>query len=328
MKLLAQLPTPTIATRTFSSSRPTPFVWPLAPLLSLMELEVLLDCWVAEHTWRLRWLHVPRAATVVLDAGDLAGKLVSHMPYPLEGGENRQCRDHVDRRGQQFEVAQTGPLGEDQADRKYHHADRPRRNSDLALDPERLGPGAGVGDHQRAEHRDHAHRRGEVAPFGGEVAGDSGEHDPLLDPVEGRVEEGAEEGPLARHPRVAAVEGVHHRAENEGDAGKEEKALGDQRGGDQVAEQAHHRDRVRGESGLDQPVARIGAQLLPVAGAGTTAAPGWRRRSHPGSGYYASTSRGAGPRQAQASGRTRARAPRAIAKALRATSQPSTASTQ
>jgi hypothetical protein len=44
MKLLAQLPTPTIATRTFSSVRPTPFVWPLAPLLSLIGSEVLLDC--------------------------------------------------------------------------------------------------------------------------------------------------------------------------------------------------------------------------------------------------------------------------------------------
>src|SRR3954452_9180653 len=45
MKLLAQLPTPTIATRTLSSVRPTPLVlWPLAPLLSLMDSEVLLDC--------------------------------------------------------------------------------------------------------------------------------------------------------------------------------------------------------------------------------------------------------------------------------------------
>src|SRR4051794_1086987 len=297
MKLLAQLPTPTIATRTFSSSRPTPFVWPLAPLLSLMELEVLLDCWVAEHTWRLRWLHVPRAATVVLDAGDLAGKLVSHMPYPLEGGENRQCRDHVDRRGQQFEVAQTGPPGEDQADRKYHHADRPRRNSDLALDPERLGPGAGVGDHQRAEHRDHAHRRGEVAPFGGEVAGDGSEHDPLLDPVEGRVEEGAEEGPLARHPRVATVERVHHRAEDEGDAGKEEEALRHQCGGDRVAGRPPRRDRVGGGAGLDQPAARIRPRPLPVAGAGTTAPPGGPRGAHPLGGYSPSPSRGGGAPQ-------------------------------
>jgi hypothetical protein len=43
MKELAQLPTPTIATRTFSSPRPMPFVLPFAPLLSLMKLEVLLD---------------------------------------------------------------------------------------------------------------------------------------------------------------------------------------------------------------------------------------------------------------------------------------------
>src|SRR5690348_338113 len=245
------------------------------------------------------------------------------MPYPLEGGEYRQGGDRVDRRRQQFEIAQTGSLGEQQSDRKYHHADRPGRQSDLAFDPERLGPGAGVGDHQREEHGGDAHRRGERAPFNREVAGDGGEHDPLLDPVERRVEEGAEEAALARHPRVAAVEGVADRAEDEGDPGEEEETLGDQHGGDQVAEQADHRDRVRGEAGVDQPVARVRPQFLPVPGtATTTAAPGRRRRSHRGSGYYASASRGAGPqpsrcgyglRQLQASGRTRARAPAAIA---------------
>ena len=51
MKELAQLPTPTIATRTFSSVRPTPFVLPFAPLLSLMNLEVLLD--------RAEWVKTP-----------------------------------------------------------------------------------------------------------------------------------------------------------------------------------------------------------------------------------------------------------------------------
>ncbi len=50
MKLLAQLPTPTIATRTFSSVRPTPFAWPFAPF-SLMNFEVLLDC--------AEWLKTP-----------------------------------------------------------------------------------------------------------------------------------------------------------------------------------------------------------------------------------------------------------------------------
>jgi hypothetical protein len=43
MKLLAQLPTPTIATRTFSSVRPAPFVWPFDPF-SLMNSK---SSWIA-----------------------------------------------------------------------------------------------------------------------------------------------------------------------------------------------------------------------------------------------------------------------------------------
>ena len=66
MKELAQLPTPTIATRTFSSVRATPFVLPFAPLLSLMKLEVLLD--------RAGWLNTP---------GGLAGYSSSASPPPL-----------------------------------------------------------------------------------------------------------------------------------------------------------------------------------------------------------------------------------------------------
>src|SRR5215218_353895 len=288
--------------------------------------------WVAEDTWRLRWLHVPSgAAVVVLDAGDLAGKLVPHMQYPLESREYRQSGNCVDGRRKQFEVADASALGEDQADRKYHHADRPGGQTDLAFDPQRLGPGAGVGDHQRKEHGDHAHRGGDVVALDGEVAGDGGEHDPLLDPVQGRVEEGAEHGPLARHPRVAAVERVHDRAEHEGDAGEEEEALGDQRGGDQVAEQPDHRDCVRSQARLDQAVASVGAELLPVAGTGTVAAPRGRGGSHSSSGYYASASCGAGARptgrKAQASGRAWA-SRWATSAAQSATIQPRAASTQ
>ena len=117
MKELAQLPTPTIATRTFSSARPAPFVLPFAPLLSLMKFEVLLGSrWVAEHT---RGLAGYRLAMPPLWTPGFAGKLVSHMPYTLDRGEDGQCRDHVDRRRQQLEIADPGALGEDQADRKY-----------------------------------------------------------------------------------------------------------------------------------------------------------------------------------------------------------------
>src|SRR6478752_7401532 len=118
MKELAQLPTPTMATRTFSSPRPTPLVLPFAPLLSLMKLEVLLGSrWMAEHTRRPCWLQLLRLAAA-LGAGLGQKKLVPHMPHPLEHGDDRQSGNDVDRRRQQFEIADAGSLGEDQADRK------------------------------------------------------------------------------------------------------------------------------------------------------------------------------------------------------------------
>src|SRR3954447_12306659 len=138
------------------------------------------------------------------------------MPYTLDRGDDGQHRDQVDRGSQKLEIAEPGTLGEDQADGEYDYPHGTRRQADLALDPERLGAGPGVGDHQRAEHGDDAHRGGEILAGGGEVAGDRGEHDSLLDPVQGRVEEGTEERPLARHARVATVERVHNRAEDEG----------------------------------------------------------------------------------------------------------------
>ena len=62
MKELAQLPTPTIATRTLSSARPAPLL-PFAPLVSLMRFEVLpRSGWVAKHTRSLDWLQMLRAA--------------------------------------------------------------------------------------------------------------------------------------------------------------------------------------------------------------------------------------------------------------------------
>ena len=51
--------------------------------------------------------------------------------------------------------------------------------------------------------------------------------------------------PLPDDARVAAVERVHHRADDEGDAAEEEVLLPDQHGRRQVADQADHRDRVR-----------------------------------------------------------------------------------
>ena len=84
------------------------------------------------------------------------------MPDPLDDGDARQRRHHVDGGGQQLEIPDRRALGEDDPDREDHYPDRAGRKPDLALDPERLGPGTRVGDHQRAEHGDDAHRGGEV----------------------------------------------------------------------------------------------------------------------------------------------------------------------
>ena len=77
--------------------------------------------------------------------------------------------------------------------------------------------GARVGHHQRRQHRDDDRGdRGVVAGLR-ELVRDGGEHDALLHPVQGRVEERAEARALARHARVAAVERVADRAEDERD---------------------------------------------------------------------------------------------------------------
>ena len=60
---------------------------------------------------------------------------------------------------------------------------------------------------------------------------------------------------LARHPRVAAVERVADRADDERDAAEEEVLLPDEHGGDDAEGEAGERDRVRREPRLDQPVA-------------------------------------------------------------------------
>jgi hypothetical protein len=74
--------------------------------------------WMAEHTRRPCWLQLLRLAVGALSAALGQKKLVPHMPYPLEHGENRQSGKSVDRRRQQFEVADPGALGKDQANRK------------------------------------------------------------------------------------------------------------------------------------------------------------------------------------------------------------------
>ena len=114
----------------------------------------------------------------------------------------------------------------------------PRGDADLARDSERLGPRSSVGDHERGEDGDHRRRHREVHAARREVGRDGGEDDALLHAVQRGVEEGAEGRPLARRARVATVERVHDRADDERDPGEEEQALGDQHGGDHVQREA------------------------------------------------------------------------------------------
>jgi hypothetical protein len=183
------------------------------------------------------------------------------VPYPLRDGERGQPRHHVDRRLEQVHPVDQLPGREHKADREDHHSHRPRREADLALDAQRFGARACVGDHQRAEHRGHARGRGDGVPAVGEVPGDGREDDALLNPIEGRVEESAEERPLPRHARVAAVERVHDRADDERHAAEDEEVAYDKHRGGEVESKAGERDRVRRQPRLDQPVARERAPL-------------------------------------------------------------------
>ena len=130
--------------------------------------------------------------------------------------------EHVDGGREQLEVARSA-LGEQQADREDHDAHRAAGDADLALDAQRLGAGAGVADHQRGQDGDDARRRRRTAcRASAKYGGDRGQDDALLDAVQRRVQERAERRALARHARVAAVERVADRADDERDAAEEE----------------------------------------------------------------------------------------------------------
>ena len=113
---------------------------------------------------------------------------------------------------------------------------------------ERLGAGTRVGDHHRASTAMTVAATANSSPVLGELRGDGGEDDALRDAVERRVQERAERRALARHPRVAAVERVHDRADDERDAAEEEVVRPDEHGGDDVERQARSA-RSRSASG-------------------------------------------------------------------------------
>src|SRR3954453_15196248 len=197
------------------------------------------------------------------------------MKDALQHGHRAERREHVHGRCEQPEV------GEQDADRQDHDAHGAAGDPDLAIDAERLGPGAGVADHERGEDGEHGRGGRHLVVLRGEHRGDRGEDDALLDAVERRVEERAELRALARHARVAPVHRVADGADDEGDAADDEKLLPDQDGGDDVQHQAGDRDRVRREPRLDQAVAdHLAARALAHRRAGALRALAGLRVGH------------------------------------------------
>src|SRR3954447_21189939 len=256
MSEFAQLPTPTIATRTLPSS----IKWPLPAALSCDPFSVVIS---GSPSLRRGGASYYAALAYGLHLWDVQRlQLPPYVPHALHDCDRRKRRHSVDGRRKQLNIEEPSALREHQADGQDHYPDGPRCNPDLALHTQRLGPGARVRDHQRAEHSKHACSCGDRVARIREVPGDGRDHDTLLDPIEGRIEERAEERSLAGHARVPAVERVHHGADDERNSAEDEQALGheDRRG--KVQDQTRKRDSVRCEPRLDQPAAGVGPELL------------------------------------------------------------------
>src|SRR5918992_4190253 len=114
MKELAQLPTPTIATRTFSSGCRAPL--PPTPLPSLTFEVPPRQGWGRKDTPAAQWLHARIAAADPF--GGLAGELVSHVPDTLDHRDRGQPGNRVDRQVEELEVTERRALREHEADRK------------------------------------------------------------------------------------------------------------------------------------------------------------------------------------------------------------------
>src|SRR3954465_7737220 len=146
MSEFAQLPTPTIATRTLPSS----IKWPLPAALSCDPFSVVISgspslrrvgaSYYAALAYGLHLWDVPRL------------QLPPHAPHALHDCDRQKRRHSVDGRRKQLNIEEPSALREHQADRQDHYPDGPRGNPDLALHAKRLRPSARVGDHQRAEH--------------------------------------------------------------------------------------------------------------------------------------------------------------------------------
>ena len=110
---------------------------------------------------------------------------------------------------------QDAPGREHEAGGDHDDALGARADADVALEAERLGAGARVGDEERAGDRGDGDDDEDVLVVAGEDVGDRGEHEALADPVGRRVEERAERRRLPAGPGERAVEDVEDRPGDE-----------------------------------------------------------------------------------------------------------------
>ena len=218
-----------------------------------------------------------------------------------------QPGEHVDGGLEQLEVEDPGALGEHQADRQDHDAHgavgdaRPctRRRAP------RRGRGCRRPSARRARRRRRRRPRRRCRPAENWTAtAVSTMPSSMRSSVESR--NAPKLRALARHARVAAVERVADRADDERDAAEEVVLAEHEHGGDDAQREAGERDRVRRQARLDEPVAhqrlvlarrRAGARVRAAGracGAGNARRPAARRPRAAGA-------------HAQAAGRARAK---------------------
>src|SRR5512133_3569055 len=134
------------------------------------------------------------------------------MQDALDDGEPRGRGERDNR------PRESAPRREDEPGRDEHDTLGARAQADVALQSERLGAGARVGDEEGADDRRHRDHNRPLLAMAGEDERDRGEHRALADAVGGGVDEGAERGGLAAYASERAVEDVEQRANDE-DAG-------------------------------------------------------------------------------------------------------------
>src|SRR3954453_9485925 len=109
----AQLPTPTIATRTSSRCRSSPFAEPFfAPFVALIWESLLVGLAGVGGVWRGSVIWYPRGGARLRSGRFFFRQCLADMPDPLAGGEERQAGEHVDGHSQELDVEDAGSLRE------------------------------------------------------------------------------------------------------------------------------------------------------------------------------------------------------------------------